>query len=421
MGEPLTKAVLTLLNLSCEEIAIREYLGRDFNTPVAVPWRCFVVGGDDHLAVGPMDYLQGITHAHISLGSMISEEKHAISALAVRYCEKFLEVKNFWRPFRLRDINNSTEAYEASPFVDSIKVRLLSPVSKSLEVQTDRNIAIGKAKSLGKTLRWLNVDHFPTKWVEMVRERFLLRMKSYLPRRGTSLFYQLLLPQGLGGLGIYLDSDLEEIGKRLLPPTEGVIRSILEGKPNEADIRILKGFPNNCSLRGYTIKDRVYEGLDDNVAQLAYDEIRNIAVGFDDIDLYKEPMSLTIRKLRKHGWFTLEDTYTTVLRGFLFAEILSGEAKANVYNTEPWKSRYATLWDRLYKGESSAPPLTPEQLKAAFRVSDRARVFNLGEVFTVDYHTPEGEHVYFSKSVLEELTENLPILSIGSDMVGLLV
>jgi hypothetical protein len=223
MGEPLTKVTLALHNLVCEELAIREYLGQP-SGPIQVSWRTFSVGGDDHIAYGPVGYLRLITKYQLLFGGKISPEKHGISRIAVRYCEKFLDVRNFINGIKMN--LNTVEDYLLSPFVESIKVRLLAPISKSIEVQNDRNIAIGKALSLSKTLRWLE-PFYPIKWVRMVRDRFFERMKSYLPQRGTKAYYQILLPQNLGGLDLWLKDDLAILGQQLPSFTRTIINSLL--------------------------------------------------------------------------------------------------------------------------------------------------------------------------------------------------
>jgi hypothetical protein len=257
MGEPLAKTILTLLNLSCEEIAIRQYLNCDFETPVQVPWRCFSVAGDDHIAIGPKDYLRGITRAHLRAGSMISAPKHAISELVVRYCEKLLDIRNIfelsWTP---KTINDSTSKYIKSPFVDSIKVRLLSPCSKNNEKYNDRNTAIGKAKSLGKTLRWLNSDLFHWKWIRMVRDRFFTRMGPLMPDLTSGVYWHLLLPEVFGGVGLWLDHDIQDLARRLPAPSRSLLQAVaLEPTSSRTQelLALFKGFTSNKSYRGYSL------------------------------------------------------------------------------------------------------------------------------------------------------------------------
>jgi hypothetical protein len=119
MGEPLAKTLLTLLNLSCEEIGIRKFLKTDFKTPITVGWRCFAVAGDDHIAIGPKGYLKEITRTHIRAGSVISPDKHGISTKFVRYCEKILDIRNIrnlsWTP---KTINDSFDVYKVSHCID---------------------------------------------------------------------------------------------------------------------------------------------------------------------------------------------------------------------------------------------------------------------------------------------------------------
>jgi hypothetical protein len=91
MGEPMTKSLLTLYNLVIEELAIRQFKGsieEPDEGPITYSWRAFAVGGDDHIAYGPSEYLALITRNHLELGSKISVQKTCISSLAVKFCEK---------------------------------------------------------------------------------------------------------------------------------------------------------------------------------------------------------------------------------------------------------------------------------------------------------------------------------------------
>jgi len=268
MGEPLTKCILSIMNLVIEELAYRKHHG--INVVVSFykndPLRTYHVGGDDHLAIGPKQYLDYITCYHERFGNQISYGKHGISRIAVKYCEKVLDIRNIYKPWCLRTINDTTEAYETSPFVDSIKVRLLSPTTKSIDVVSDRNTGIGKGISLGRTLKWLNRDHFPTKWVKMVRDRFFERMGSLLPDRSSGVYWQLMLPSYWGGLNLYTDDEVEQLYKKLPSLTLSIMEGYATGEDSSTSgVRELRKFLTNYSYRGFRLNETEVDAMTSHI------------------------------------------------------------------------------------------------------------------------------------------------------------
>jgi len=412
MGEPLTKVLLTILNLVVEEYAMRRHLGVSLTTSFyeSPRWRTYHIGGDDHLAVGPREYLSTITIMHRLMGSKISEGKHGISRVAVKYCEKVIDVGNIYKPFDVRTINDSTESYEACPFVDSIKVRLLSPTSKSFDVSSDRNIAIGKGFSLGRTLKWLNKKHFPTKWVRLVRDRFFERMGSLLPDRSSGVYWQLMLPTWWGGLDLYLPSEIEDIYRRLPELTKSIMASYLHNEPSAyGDSKYLRKFLTNYSYRGYVLNvsevgamTSHLEMIMGNLPSMQWWEIKK---EFDPEGKHsaKDLSDIAYRE----GWHAEEDILDELLRPILFKEILLGKEKPAPYNTTRLKTRYAKLWDLVYKGPAN---ITPEEFGRVLKMRPQGAFYKVGYPEEIHFVSDRG---YVYKSVLDDALHGMPILSIG--------
>jgi len=416
MGEPLAKPLLTLLNLVAEELAIRSYQTELHWNPIQVPWRAFAVAGDDHIATGPVPYLNKITEWHMRLGSIISKEKHSFSKFAVRYCEKYLIVENFCNEWTLDSINNSTQGYEASPFVDSIKVRLISPCSKGNESFNDRNTAVGKGKSLGNTLRWLNADHFDSKWVRMVRDRFFLRMGALLPDSSSGVYWHLLLPEHLGGLGLWLDSDMEDLVVRIPDPTKSFILQYISIRGATAEQkRLFKGFTSNSSYRGYTLSKKDVDLIEQEVLPACLSE-----------DFQREPLRMIARKygindlaplnqialLQRKDWFTEDNLKKAMLRPFLFQELITGEAKPMMFNTISFKRRYSSLWDLTFAGHCT---ISTVQLKEAMNHLPPKLIYYVGDTNRVYYRGSLR-----ALTLLEEMFVGLPDLRITQETVGIL-
>jgi hypothetical protein len=110
--------------------------------------------------------------------------------------------------------------YENSCHVDALKVRLLSPESKGVEVRDDRNPAIGKGAQLAKRLSWL-----PPGWSSgkhAFYSLFIRRMKTYLAPCGA----RCLLPVNLGGLGLCPDSTLTDWVEVLGTLTQNELKAV---------------------------------------------------------------------------------------------------------------------------------------------------------------------------------------------------
>jgi len=347
MGEPMTKAILTLIALAAEEKAIRDYLELPYQA-VQVSWRAFAVGGDDHIAYGPYGYLKEITANLKRWGCKISPLKHAISGEAVKYCEKILLLKDRDLFIRPSQVNRSAESYDRSIFVDSIKVRLLSPISKSIEVQDDRNIAIGKAKSFGRTILWMNPSVFDRKWLHLVRARFCERMRHYLPKEGTRLYSQIMLPQDLGGLGLGFKDELPELIAKSPEATKQFVVKLLRGSATMRERILFKSFTRNVPRRGGP------RALD---LQLFYDlsagKPEPIAEARDRLGISADtPLRFLTKELARRRLFTFERMEDVVFRPVVFKELLLMEGppeSKDLYNTEPWRSRYQRLWEETFE------------------------------------------------------------------------
>nr|WPV71139.1 MAG: RNA-dependent RNA polymerase [Ips narna-like virus 1] len=385
MGEALTKPILTLINMVSEEIALREYLNMRepkytvlFNdslslyrysyTPSKTPkvdWRCFACAGDDHIAVGPEKYLSLITENLVRTGMVISQEKHGMSRIAVRYCEKFLYVPNMSNAWNVHAINDSVEGAYISPFVDSIKLRLISPCSKSNEVFNDRNTAIGKGISLGNTLAWLPDGMFSKKHMSLFRDRFFQRMNALLPPRTSGVYWHLLLPASLGGMGLATEVDYVDLVERLPDPTKVVIRRIVDDPSYRGeDLEMMRSFLTPASFRGFEIDN------DRNIAKRLLREMMEQCPGktlealIEELNISTTDPIKQIRLLKAAGWYREDYFLERLTRPFLFNDILCGKQKVKPFLENNLKKRYAKFWSRYYCGTAN---ICVDDIRQAFK------------------------------------------------------
>merc|ERR1712241_1563349 len=111
-----------------EELAYRRFcgfsLGLKWQNVEQREWRLVHIGGDDHLLHGPPGYLKLMTSNLEKSGAMISIEKHGISKKAVKYTEKFINIRNIMKNIK-RNLPLNPEDPNDAIIVDSIKVRLM--------------------------------------------------------------------------------------------------------------------------------------------------------------------------------------------------------------------------------------------------------------------------------------------------------
>jgi len=407
MGEPLTKVILTILNLVVEEEAFRwKHKG---HCPYK-KWRSYHIGGDDHIACGPKDYLERITYNHIRWGSVISKGKHGLSKVLVKYCEKVIDVRNLLKGFNIFDTNNSTEGYRNSPFVDSVKVRLLSPTSKSFDVISDRNIAIGKGISLGNTLKWLNRDHFSIKWVKMVRSRFFARMGSLLPNDTSSVYWQLHLPVHLGGLGLYVDDEVDELYNKIPRATHSVMVNILRDPDDRKPLEILSNFLSNCSYRGFVLNETevgmIKSQVETVIEQLPSLDWKGVKAEFDPSG-EKSAVEL-VSEAHSNGYLSRQECLDYMLRPILFKEILLGIARPSAYNTEPLKRRYAKIWD-LYNTDEKP---TLEEFRDFVKNRPKDKFYKVE--YPPEFHFYSDRN-YLFKSAIDDALNGMPNLAIPNN------
>lgn len=362
-----------------------------------------------------MDYLKEITRNHRRAGSKISPTKHSISKYFVKYCEKILEFNKFkdpsWTP---RTINNSTEEYIKSPFIDSVKVRLLSPCSKNNDNFNDRNTAIGKGKSLGRTLRWLNTDLFSKKWVRMVRDRFFQRMGSHLPDSSSGVYWHLLLPEIFGGLGLWLENDIVDLPFRLPEPSKTHLLACLDGTISTESKKLFRGFTSNLSYRGYSLLETettlVREYLIDELIPIL--ESKTLREVIEVENLKDKPQSNQFQIAKRRGWLTRNEIEDSILRPFLWKEILSNEAKVCAFNTETFKVRYHKLWDLTYRGQII---IDEDTIKRALKFREQELFYDCRAVSEIPIRGRIRK-----VNLIEECTIGLPDLKIQWNQIGIL-
>jgi hypothetical protein len=353
MGEAIAKPTLTILNLAIEELAFFEYIGVDiteygYDKPAPHrDWRAYHIAGDDHIAYGPSKYLDLIGSIHIKSGSMIDGTKHGKSKIMVKYTERILYTKNLIHKIKFKNIDKNLEK---SIVIDGLKVRLLEKGQSTLLKKDDRNVAYGKALQLSRTLKWLK----PTWWVKMSINLFIKRMGNLLPnkRRHPKIWFQLMLPQILGGLNLGIREDIYELANNCPYPTKGVINKICLGKDVTDELALLSKLNSNKTSRG----SRAYKAIADLVLDRLRKKTFPMTNQYEIVtreDLWKNyPKARDHRErlnmARTDNIFGFSEFAQIQSRGTLFSELLfSDRVESEIFSTTPYAVRYRNIWDRL--------------------------------------------------------------------------
>jgi len=386
MGEPLSKVCLILLGLAIEELAFSEYNSLSLtriSTP-STPWRAFHLGGDDHLAVGPAGYLRSITAYHRSYGSLISPSKHRRSKIFVVYTEKILFFVN-------RQLNKPVWEVTRNPgdsiFVDSMKLRLLSPFTKATETCNDKNIAIGKVKSAARTLEYIESMYLKKFVVDRLRYKFRDFVKGTHHRTICAVTS---LPTELGGLGLCYNS---EYLKALPPIWNKALRTLLDEGAVGTRVRSLLGnIFRNSVPRGVQVDNFVTDLVDQILDYPDMVEAKSLTVllaqeGLEDVSFRR-----ALHVLRERHFVSIPDLPGIAERPYLFHKLLIGEGGKS-FRTEPVKDRIRQVWSKLEELtlNPNEEPLSEAELKRAREISKSLLFVNLEEKTTLALVT-RGEY-----------------------------
>jgi hypothetical protein len=380
MGEPLSKVILILLNLVAEEVAYREYLGvslRAIRRP-AMPWHAFHVGGDDHIAVGPKSYLKGITAVHRSMGSIISKGKHRMSKVCVVYTEKVLHFKG-------RIINMPVDKIDdninQSIFVDSVKIRLLSPFTRAIDNVNDRTGASGKLKGSSRSLTY--VKDMGLK--RLVIDRALYRYQDFiLGPHHRSIRAIESLPASRGRLVIALDT---RYLANMPPIFNRALRTICVADRRGYQVRnILGSIFSNDTSRGVSTHDFIAKWLNVIIENMTF--ARPVVAGIRDwFQLIDQKNQLTFRaklaRLKERNVIPLADLPQLIERSYVFRRLLEQVDVRHGYRTEPIRLRVAKAWTALEDlGNGLHPdgsPLSERELNAAVKLSKIVLLIDLSQ------------------------------------------
>jgi hypothetical protein len=333
MGRPGTKGTLMLFVLVAEAEARFRYLGVDIlNTSLGRLVELydnslfhFRNAGDDQAAIGPRSYLDNIRNNITDNGGKMNLSKCFISPDIIFYAEEIFFKDNTCKIYSKDALWNRD--YYSTCHVDSLKVRLLSPVTKvSMGDSDETNPVIGKAYYFARKIGWLP-DRFksfgPILWA-----RFKHRFKVYADWKDPFSY----LPMEIGGLGLYGLSNQIDLADMLQKENPLVIRAlneIIDGRGSTSTRSTITSYRTNTSYRGLVSKmdaaEQIYGALDSmDQAKVSSDELRE-KVGIDETTWSRMRHMQKKRTAKKYGYIAISDILSEIERPTYFKQVLLGE------------------------------------------------------------------------------------------------
>nr|CAK8177722.1 RNA-dependent RNA polymerase [Narnavirus sp.] len=395
MGDPGAKLVLSLFNKTAEmEAMLRYSLGMPKRAScqflikklqeAGVPntrFRLFAFAGDDHIAIGPPEYLKEITRSHIRNGMKVSESSNYISPIAGFYCEEliFIRQESVWKAWGLK-VPLVSQPYEDNPHVDALKVRLLSLCQKEHEGKNETNPAIGMSSTLRGMLAWFAEGWEPVRTIATYR--FHQKMRHLLPQnlaiRG--------LPRNLGGVEAPLFGYTEEQIRDAWNSISIVQRRAicLARRPIQRELqpirRILAKASLATSARGIdldSIEEEVRSVLSSELCQAREVDSFRIECGKSELEwgnLRLWEKMKCVSALKK--FLPVSEALQVVMRPYIFRDLLFPEEsiahgidpyRKRAYRQLAWPNRLKRLDDALVETINQS-----QELKAAFLSVSRA-------------------------------------------------
>jgi len=434
MGEAIAKPSLTLLNLSIEELTFLDYNDslELLETSDPAPyrdWRYLHIGGDDHLAMGPIPYLNLITDYHLRAGSHISPGQHGHSRICVRYTERLINLLNleYKQPFNRDD-------YSRSIIVDSVKVRLLERGQSTMIKKDNKNVAIGKSEQLGGCLEWLPTDDRFWTYTKKasIRALFVERMGSLLPRMSANprAYAAIHLPSKVGGYGLGLKVELQKWLALSPEPHRWLISKSSVGINVKRDLKIFRRLNTNTSRRGVESILDYQERIIDQLSE--YPTYINAISWWELKQQFPDPMNnakRTIALAAQSGILSIEEFAKRVTRGNLFQELLLGKKDLKVFNTRKYVDTYRnSVWTYCEREGmadwSDYPVLTSSEIAKVIDEMVPQWYFDVNQITTFDIGQVDpdtGEETYdFVDGPYESMfTKGLPSLSIPPNKLGI--
>jgi hypothetical protein len=365
----------------------------------------FHLGGDDHIAIGPREYLNGITAEHRRIGGQPSMDKHGISKVAVVYTENLLYFRDKIISIPVNDVDRR---YDESIFIDSIKVRNLSPFRKGSERENEVSSWIGKCKATAGSIAYLK-GNMKLKG-RIAISRLLYRFQRNLPKEHQSSMKAVIaMPVPLGGLGMTVN--LERSAENLPILWRKAFNVILRGEDTSLQVRrALTGMWKPHGQRGIQTDgflDNVEGQILERFARMSLDEVREI------VDPEQtETLARVFYMAKEKGYYPADSLRELVEKPYVVRRLLQVTATDKTLRVLPMRFRMRACWNKLEAMPLvvNSEPILGSQIGEAAKMARGQFFVNLNEETTIAVDPTgsavdtESDSVDWSKVDFKEVT-----------------
>jgi len=169
----------------------------------------------------------------------------------------------------------------------------------------------------------------------------------------------MLMPQCIGGLGLWLPGDLAQCLDRLPNMVKDLIWELIHGCHNRKMLKDFSTFLSNKGFRGYASEDsqeeRIWDFLtttDEPVVLIGESSALPVKNWWTLNQLLNPNGSMTdyqtVTISKSLGWITENELIEKIARPILFNNILARKAKQTAFNTDRLDKRLAKLWNEYH-------------------------------------------------------------------------
>jgi hypothetical protein len=299
-----------------------------------------------------------------------------LSRTAVAYTEKLLWIRGKLS-IPQKDVD---KVYAESIFVDSIKIRNISPFRKGCERENEVSSYIGKCKAVANSIMYLKGDMATKGRIAISRLRY--RFQRFLPKTTNRTLSAIVsMPTPLGGLG--LTTNVQRSGETLPEIFRKAYQVILDGQDPEYKVRrVLTGMWKPQSRRNVRIDD-FSRGFQDQVLE---------QFGTKPLDWVRERLdpkgemsnARLIAMAKKESIYTVDELDSLVEKPYIVRKLLQGQQDDKSLRVVPIKDRVSRAWSLLEAMPTvvNAQPILLARLDAASKACRELRFIDLSEETT---------------------------------------
>jgi len=241
------------------------------------------------------------------------------------------------------------------------------------------------------------------------------------------------MPSTLGGMGLYISKDEFRQSLKQLPLIVQRLLHFTEIKDFYFDsdyvlnqcMTLLRKWLTLGSFRAYLCRDYMSDTMRNLDLELAIKdtlEVKTFREVFSLLGQEERSAQFINDSIRLRGFAPIADVIDLLKKGYLFQSILTGYAEEHSFKTMPLANRFRSIWEVI---EEKLVPLIELDLSESLdfdetsfdyltQGGDRLTLYvQVHTPITIDYYSlSEQRQITIVKSVIDQITSGLPLLSI---------